>query len=40
MAASSKDFLGEDDFAAVLTTFCCYYHGANLSETIEKIATY
>ena len=31
MTASSEDFLNEDDFEAVLTTFCCYDLGANSS---------
>ena len=32
MAASSYDFLSENDFEAVLTTFCCYDYGVNSSE--------
>ena len=30
--------LGENDFEAVLTTFCCYDHGAKASEEVQKIA--
>ena len=29
----------ENDFEAVLYTFCCYDHGAKASETVQKIAT-
>ena len=39
MAASSNDFLSEQDFEAVLVTLCCYDYGANSSEAVEKIAT-
>ena len=39
MGAFSEDFLSEDDFEAVLATFCCYDYGANSSEAVEKIAT-
>ena len=35
MAASSENFLSEDDFEAV----CCYGYGANPSEADEKIVT-
>ena len=34
-----EDFLSEDDFGAVLVTFCCYDYGTNSSETVEEIAT-
>ena len=30
----------ENDFEAVLATFCCYDYGANASEAVRKIATY
>ena len=40
MAAFRGKFLRENDFEAVLTTFCCYDYGANASETVQKIATY
>ena len=39
MAASSEDFVSEDDFEAILTTFCCYDNDANSSEAVEKIST-
>ena len=39
MAASSEEFLCEDDFEAVLVTLCCYNHGTNFSEAVEKITT-
>ena len=39
MAASSEDFLSEDDFEVFLITFSCYDFGANVSEAVEKIAT-
>ena len=39
MAASSEDFLSEDDFAAALAILWCYDCGANSSEAVEKIAT-
>ena len=39
MAAFSKDFLSEDDFEAVLSTFCCYNHSENFSDAMENIAT-
>ena len=29
----------ENDFEAILTTFCCYDFGANTSEAVQKIAT-
>ena len=34
MAASSENFLSEDDFDAVLATFSCYDYGANSSEAV------
>ena len=30
--------LSENDFEAVLVTFCCYDHGTNASEVVQKIA--
>ena len=38
MTAFSEDFLKEDEFEAVLVTFCCYNYGANASEVVRKIA--
>ena len=38
MAAFSEDFLGEDDFEAVLAIFCSYEYSVNASEGVEKIA--
>ena len=37
MAAFRDEFLSENDFETVLTTFWCYDYGANASEAIEKI---
>ena len=41
--AKNGDFCGEllseNDFDAVLATFCCYDHGANASQAIQKITT-
>ena len=41
--AENGDFCGEllieNDFEAVLATFCCYVYGANASETVKKIDT-
>ena len=34
-----EEFLSENDFEAVLATFCCYDYGANASEAVLKIAT-
>ena len=34
-----EEMLSENDFEAVLATFCCYDHGANSSEAVPKIAT-
>ena len=39
IAACSEDFLGEDDFDAVLAIFDCYGYGATASEAVKKIAT-
>ena len=38
MTAFSGAFLKEDEFEAVLVTFCCYDYGANASEVVKKIA--
>ena len=35
----SDEFLSENNFKAVLTTFCCYDYGANASEAVDKITT-
>ena len=35
----NEKFLIENDFEAVLVTFCCYDYGANASEVVEKIAS-
>ena len=41
--AKNGDFceklLNEDDFEAVLITFCCYNHGVNASEAVKKIVS-
>ena len=34
-----EELLSESYFEAVLAFFCCYEHGANASEAIQKIAT-
>ena len=33
------EFLSENDFEAVLATFCCHDCGANASEAVQKIAS-
>ena len=33
-----EEFLGENEFEAVLGTFCCYSYDAKASETVQKIA--
>ena len=33
------ELLCENDFEAVLTTFCCYEYGDNTSEAVQKITT-
>ena len=33
------EFLSENDFEAVLATFCCHDYGANASEAVQKIAS-
>ena len=37
MAAFREKFFSENDFEAVLPTFCCYDYSANASKAIEKI---
>ena len=34
-----EELLSKNDFEAVLTTFCCYDYGANVSEAVQKIGT-
>ena len=34
-----EDLLSENDFEAVLATFCCYDYGVNAFEVVQKIAT-
>ena len=34
-----EEMCSENDFEAVLATFCCYDHGAKASEAVQKIAT-
>ena len=34
-----EDLFSENDFEAVLVTFCCYDHGVKASEVVQKIAT-
>ena len=33
-----EELLGENDLKAVLATFCCYDHGTNTSEEVQRIA--
>ena len=33
-----KELLSENDFEAVLVTFCCYGHGGKASEAVQRIA--
>ena len=33
-----EELLSEMDFEAVLADFCCYDHGAKVSEAVQKIA--
>ena len=33
------ELLSENDFEAVLATFCCYDYGPNASDAVQKIAT-
>ena len=33
-----EELLSENNFEAVLATFCCYDYGANASEPVQKIA--
>ena len=35
----SEELLSENDFQAVLATFCCYDHDAKASEAVQKITT-
>ena len=34
-----EEVLSENDFEAVLVTFCCYGYDANASEAVQKVAT-
>ena len=34
-----EEFLNENNFEAVLASFCCYDYGANNSEAVQKITT-
>ena len=34
-----EELLSENDFDVLLATFCCYEHGANASETVQRIVT-
>ena len=34
-----EELLSENDFQAVLANFCCYDHGANASEAVQKVRT-
>ena len=34
-----NELFSENDIEAVLSTFCCYDHGAKASEAVQKIVT-
>ena len=34
-----EELLSENDFDVLLATFCCYEHGANASEAVQRIVT-
>ena len=34
-----EELLSENDFEAVLASFCCFDHDVNASEAVQKIAT-
>ena len=34
-----EELLSENDFEAVLASFCCYDYGANAPEAVQKIST-
>ena len=36
----NEELLSENNFEAVLATFCCHDYGANASEVDQKVATY
>ena len=36
---SCEELVSENEFEAVLVTFCCYDYSANPSEAVQKIAT-
>ena len=36
---SCEEWLSENDFEAILATFCCYEYSANASEEVQKITT-
>ena len=33
-----EELVGENDFEAVLTNFCCYDYGVNASDVVQKIS--
>ena len=35
MATVASELLSKNDFEAVLATFCCYDHGAKVSEEVQ-----
>ena len=39
MAVFREKVFSENDFEAVLASYCCYDYGINTSEAVEKIAT-
>ena len=39
MPVFSEEFLSENDFEAVLATYCFHDYSCNVSERVERIAT-
>ena len=39
MATFSEEFLSENDFEAVLATFCCYDYGDSAAKAVQVIVT-
>ena len=37
MAVCSGEFVSENEFEVVLSTFCCYDYRVNASEAVERI---
>ena len=39
MGGFCGELLNENDFEAILATFCCYHYDTNASETVQRIVT-